>query len=120
SMAIDRDTLTVKVLRTGDLPATSFVPPATANYEPAQADFTGHPMTERLEAAQRLLKDAGYDAEHPLKLTLSYTSNQDYRRLAVVIAAMWKRIGVETVLHNAEGKVHFASLRQGDFEVGLA
>ena len=32
---------------------------------------------------------------------------------------MWKRVGVEVTLQNFEGKIHFANLRQGDYETGL-
>jgi oligopeptide transport system substrate-binding protein len=120
SMAIDRDVLTAKVLREGDIPATSFVPAATANYTPAEADFTHHPMDERIAAARNLLKDAGYDEEHPLRVTLAISNNQDYRRLAATIAAQWKRAGVDTVVQATEAKAHFANLRSGDFEIGLA
>src|SRR6185295_3340954 len=53
-------------------------------------------------------------------VTLSTSNNQDYRRLAVTIAAMWKRAGVITRLQNAEAKVHLANLRSGAFEIGFA
>jgi oligopeptide transport system substrate-binding protein len=33
---------------------------------------------------------------------------------------MWKRIGVQTTMYNTEGKVHFANMRQGNFEVAFA
>src|SRR3546814_7251041 len=47
SMAINREAIVDKVLRTGMLPAYSFVPPGTANYgEPAYADFKGMPYGE--------------------------------------------------------------------------
>ena len=119
SLAIDRDILTAKVLRTGEQPAMSFVPPMIANYKPPAMDFAATPMETRLAEARRLLADAGYGPNKPLRLTYSHSANQELRRLAVVIAAMWKRIGVETALDNTEGKVFFANLRQGVFEVGF-
>jgi len=33
---------------------------------------------------------------------------------------MWKKLGVEVDLVNTEVKVHYANLRQGDFELGRA
>jgi oligopeptide transport system substrate-binding protein len=33
---------------------------------------------------------------------------------------MWKKLGVDVDLVNTELKVHYANLRQGDFEVGRA
>lgn len=119
SLAIDREALTAKVLRRGEQPAFSFVPPPTANYTPAPVDFAAWPVEQRLAEAKKLLAAAGYGPDKPLRFALNYTTNQDLRRLGVVIAAMWKRVGVEVTLQNYEGKIHFANLRQGDYEVGL-
>ena len=45
AMAIDREAITDKVLRTGELPAYSFVPPGTGNYgEPAYVELEGHAL----------------------------------------------------------------------------
>lgn len=119
SLAVDRDTLVGKVVRGGALPASTFVPPATANYTPPVLDLDAAPYETRLKEAQRLLAEAGYGPENPLRLTYAHTANQELRRIAVVIAAMWKRAGVELSLLNTEGRVHFSNLRQGVFEVAF-
>lgn len=119
AIAIDRDTLVSKVVRGGALPAITFVPPATANYAPPALDLDAAPYEVRLREAQRLLGEAGYGPDKPLRLAYSHTANQELRRIAVVIAAMWKRAGVETSLLNTEGRVHFSNLRQGVFEVAF-
>lgn len=119
ALAIDRDILTTKVLRAGELPAYSFVPPAIGTYHPAQVDFAETAPDVRLAEAKRLLAEAGYTPDAPLKITYSHSSNLDLRRIAVIIAGMWKRVGIETRLYNAEGKVHFANLRQGEYEVAF-
>ncbi len=120
SMAIDRQVLTDKVRGVGEVPAMSFVPPVIANYTPPRAEFADLSMDDRRAEAVRLLRAAGYGPGNPLRLSYAYSSATENRRLAVVIAAMWKLIGVEAVLLNHEGKIHFSSLRQGDFEVGFA
>jgi oligopeptide transport system substrate-binding protein len=119
SLAIDRDTLVSKVVRGGALPALSFVPPAASNYSPPVLDLDAAPYEERLREAQRLLAEAGYGPDKPLRVAYAHTANQELRRIAVVIAAMWKRAGVETSLLNTEGRVHFSNLRQGVFEVAF-
>jgi oligopeptide transport system substrate-binding protein len=119
SMAVDRDVLTQRILRTGEVPAVSFVPPATANYRPAAMDFAGWPSEQRLAQARALLAEAGYGPGNPLTLVYSHSSNEDLRRIGVAVAAMWRRVGVATELMNREGRVHFASLKSGDFEVGF-
>ena len=119
SLAIDRDILTSKVLRGGEIPAFSFVPPMVAGYKPVLADYAETRSEQRLLEAKRLLGEAGYGAGKPLQIAYSHSSNLDLRRLAVIIAGMWKRIGVETTLTNTEGRVHFANLRQGSFEAAF-
>ena len=53
AMAIDREAITDKVLRTGELPAYSFVPPGTGNYgEPAYVEWRDMPYQERLAQRQ--------------------------------------------------------------------
>lgn len=118
SLAIDRETLVGRVLKTGEQAAYTLVAPGTANYtlpeiaDPKMAD------AERLAEARRLLAEAGYNAGNPLKIVYSHTANEDIRRTAVTVAAMWKRAGIQTEFMSREGKVHFASLKSGDFEAG--
>ena len=119
SLAIDRDVLVEKVLRTGERAASSFVPPSIANYTPPRMDFIGKSEAERLNEARKLLADAGYGSGKILRIRYSHSNNQEFRRLAVVIAGMWKRIGVEVQLHAAESASYFSDLRQGDFELGF-
>src|SRR3546814_21123792 len=81
-MAINREAIVDKVLRTGILPAYSFVPPGTANYgEPAYADFKGMPYGEAVETAKALMADAGYGPDNPLKITLRYNNADDPTRI---------------------------------------
>jgi oligopeptide transport system substrate-binding protein len=118
SLAIDRDVIADKVLRTGERAAASFVPPAVANYTPVRMDFVTKGADERLAEARKLLADAGYTGGKVLRVRYSHSNNQELRRLGVVIAGMWKRVGVEVQLHATESASYFADLRQGDFEVG--
>ena len=119
SLAIDRDVLVEKVLRTGERAATSFVPPSIANYTPPRMDFVAKSETERLDEARKLLAEAGYTDGKVLRIRYSHSNNQEFRRMAVVIAGMWKRVGVEVQLHATESASYFSDLRQGDFEVGF-
>ncbi len=121
SMAIDREAITDKVMRTGELPAYSLVPPGTANYgEPAFVEWRNVPAKERVERARALLAEAGYGPEKPLAFTLSYNTSENHKRIAIAVAAMWKKIGVQVELYNSEVKVHYDKLKQGDFEVARA
>src|SRR5260370_7008135 len=66
------------------------------------------------------MREAGYGAGKPLKLQLAYNTSENHKKIAVALAAMWKKLGVEVELVNSELKVHYANLRQGDFQLGRA
>src|SRR3546814_12501413 len=53
-------------------------------------------------------------------LTLRYNNAEDHKRIAVAVQAMWKQIGVQTELFNTDGKIHYADLKQGSFQVARA
>jgi oligopeptide transport system substrate-binding protein len=55
-----------------------------------------------------------------LRVTLRYISGAESKKTNLAIAAFWKTIGVETLLHHSQLKVHFADLRQADFQVAQA
>ncbi len=117
SIAIDREVITKKVLRLGDIPASGIVPKGVANYSGAAAPFMELGMEDRRALAQRLLLEAGFNEGQPLELTIRYNTGVNAKKLAVAVAAMWKKIGVRTLLFNSQTKVHYAEVRQGDFEV---
>jgi oligopeptide transport system substrate-binding protein len=121
AMAIDRQALTDKVLRTGELPGYSFVPPGTGSYgEPAYVAWKDMPYQERVAKAKELMAEAGYGPDNPLRTQLRYNTSENHKKIAVAIAAMWKQLGVEAELFNTEVKVHYNDLQQANFEVARA
>lgn len=122
SMAIDRAALTDKVLKTGELPAYSMVPPGVGNYAggPAYVAWKDLPQAERVAKAKELLAEAGFGPDKPLKFVLSYNTSENHKRIAIAVAAVWKQLGVEAELFNTEVKVHYDRLKQHDFDVARA
>ena len=121
ALAIDREAITAKVLRTGELPAYSFVPPGTGNYgEPAYVSWKAAPYAERLAQAKALMAEAGFGPDNPLKLQLRYNTSENHKKIAVAVAAMWKQLGIQTELFNSEVKVHYNDVQEGNFEVARA
>jgi len=121
SMAVNREAIVDKVLKTGELPAYSFVPPGVSHYEhPAEVEWKSMPYKERLQEAKKLLAEAGFTPDKPLAVVLKYNTSENHKRIAVAIASMWKQVGVKTELYNAEVKVHYADLKQGNFQVARA
>ncbi len=121
SMAVDRETIVDKVMKTGEIAAYSFVPPGTLNYgEPSYASFKGMSQDARVAKAKQLLREAGFGPDKPLKFQLRYNTSENHKRIAVAVAAMWKKLGVDVELYNSEVKVHYADLKQGLFDVARA
>jgi oligopeptide transport system substrate-binding protein len=109
SMAVDRERLASSVLRMGELPAYGWVPPGMYNYTAQSFDYVHMPVAERIEAARKLLAEAGYTRDKPLRFELRYNSGEVHSKVAVAVASMWKEaLGVEVQL----AAVEFKSLMQ--------
>jgi oligopeptide transport system substrate-binding protein len=122
SISINREVIGPDVLGTGELPAYGWVPPGTANYEGEQymPEWASQDYGARVEEAKALMEAAGYSESNPLNLQLRYNTNENHRRIAVAIAAMWEPIHVRVELFNAEVGPHYDALQEGDFQVGRA
>lgn len=121
ALALRRDVIAGELLGSGERPALSLVPPGTANYgEPVRYTWADESMARRIEAAQELMRAAGYSAGRPLELELRYPVSENERLVAVAAQAMWKSIGVEAELLAAETAAHYSSLQEGQFDIALA
>ena len=118
ALAIDRKIIAEQVAGAGELPSYGWVPPVTG-YEQRQAEWAAWTQTEREEEARRLYTEAGFGPGKPFKVDLMYNTNENHKRIAVAIAAMWKQVlGVETTLTNQEWKVFLDTRnRQEDTQV---
>lgn len=118
SLAIDRRLFAEKIVRSGAPPAWNIVPPGIANYtDPPKLAEATWPLEERHKAARALLAQAGYGPENPLRLTLSYATSLDAKRMVLFIAWSWRKIGVQTSFLNMETKVFFSTLSARDFTI---
>jgi oligopeptide transport system substrate-binding protein len=115
SMAIDREQLTSKVTGRGEVPAYSWVPPGTNNYDPPALSYSAMTQAERNQVARNLYKAAGYSADNPLQIELRYNTSGTQSLIAAAIQGMWKEVlGVETTLVNEEFQVLLANISQRD------
>lgn len=121
SYAMDRETITDKVMKTGEIPAYTMVPPGIPTY-PGKPDvpWAKIPYAQRLDEAKKLMTEAGYGPGKPLKLELKYNTSEAHKRIAVALQQMWKAIGVEVELVNSDVKTHYKFLEENDFQVARA
>ncbi|MEK6806905.1 MAG: peptide ABC transporter substrate-binding protein [Pseudomonadota bacterium] len=113
NLVVDRELIVERVMNGFAIPAYSWVPPGVANYTPQTPDWVAWPRAQRLAEARRLYADAGYSSERPLEVEIHYNTQRDNKRIATVIAAMWKQtLGVRVRMVNLEFKVLKSMLRQ--------
>jgi oligopeptide transport system substrate-binding protein len=121
NLAFDRETVTQKVLRLGEPPAYSIVPPATANYPHGpELDFRALPYPARLAKAQWLMNQLGYGPDNHLRLTLETFDEPNNKRIAAVAQAMLKQIWVDISVVAIDASVHGYNMKRGDFDLGVA
>ncbi|MDX7687009.1 peptide ABC transporter substrate-binding protein [Aeromonas caviae] len=114
SMAIDRHLLTEKVSGQGEGSAWSLLP-AMPGYDELDIPLSREDQPTRLARAAALLAQAGYNSAHPLRLTLTYNTSENHKKLALAVAAMWKPLGVEVSLNNMEWNAYQVAKDSGDF-----
>ncbi|MGY3901529.1 peptide ABC transporter substrate-binding protein [Aeromonas lusitana] len=114
SMALDRHLLTEKVSGQGEQSAWSLLP-AMPGYDELGSDWSMLDQPTRLAKATALLAAAGYNSAHPLKLTLTYNTSENHKKLALAVAAMWKPLGVAVELNNMEWNAYQVAKDSGDF-----
>jgi oligopeptide transport system substrate-binding protein len=124
SMAIDREFIVKEILKAGQQPAYSLVPPGISQYESGKAhvNFQGQPLEARLLRAKALLEEAGYGPNKPFKFTYSFRGTGDNPRVAPVVQQNWAKIApwVEVQILGSDTQIAYEKLRNGDFDVGDA
>ncbi len=112
SLAVDRELLTRQVSQAGEHSAYGFVVPGVANYEPYTPDYARWSQHQRNQAALQAYAEAGYSREHPVQFELLYNNNDNNKRLAIAVAAMWKRLlGVQVTLVGKDWKDYLLERR---------
>jgi oligopeptide transport system substrate-binding protein len=118
SESVDREFIANKLLRAGQVPAYSFVPPVIANYvKGPRLKWAGRSLAERQADARRLLAEAGYGPDNPLKLEIKTSNATESQLMAQSIQADWRAVGVEAALVQNEFQVAMAAYRTRDFDV---
>lgn len=101
--------------------ALSVLPPGMANVDlSAKVPWAGKTMDERRAEAKKLLAEAGYGPNNPLKLSYNHLNRPDTKRYAIALQNMWKLIGVEVELNAKDFAIHYDLLKTAQFEIAEA
>ncbi|OLF72343.1 peptide ABC transporter substrate-binding protein [Maricaulis sp. W15] len=119
-MAIDRDFIANEILRAGQQPAYSMIPPGVANYPGGvEAEWADIPVEQRRANARALLEAAGYGPDNPFEFEYTYRATGDNPRIAPVVQNDWSAIAdwVQPELIVNDTQIHYDNLRASDFQV---
>lgn len=116
ALALDRQALVEKVTRGGEQPAWTISPPNLEGYDVPVPEWASWTQERRVAEARRLLAEAGYGPDNPLKLEILYNTQERHRQIAIAAGAMWKQtLGIAVTLDNQEWKVVLERMAQKTF-----
>jgi len=112
SMAIERSKITDYILKGGQKPALSYVPPIFG-YNSSLSE------KENINKAKQYLTEAGYpDGKGFPKLTLLYNTSENHKKIAEAVQQMWKtNLNIDIELENAEWKVYLDKQTKLDYQI---
>ena len=112
SMAINRKQIT-DLLKGGQTPLTGWVPKKLLAWDPSIG------LRFQPEKAKQLLDSAGYQDRSTFpKVTISYNTNEDHKRIAEKVQAQLKKyLNIQVELSNEEWKTYLQSLKTGQQQI---
>ncbi|MBI3867675.1 MAG: peptide ABC transporter substrate-binding protein [Verrucomicrobia bacterium] len=113
TMSVDKRRIAGRIMKAGEKPASTLVPPGAADYEgPAGLPYDP-------PAARRLLAEAGYPGGKGFP-SFQYHSNsaKQHEQVAVELQAMWRQeLGIVMEMRNVEWKVYLADQNAVNYEL---
>ncbi|MDO4251093.1 MAG: ABC transporter substrate-binding protein, partial [Moraxella sp.] len=123
SLAIDRETLADKVIKRGEKAVYQFTPSAIQGMGDVNIEWKSWDKAKRTEEAKKLLAEAGYSAQKPLKFEILYSTSEMGKLINAATAAMIKeQLGgiAEASIINQEWKTSLTTRRQGNYSAASA
>lgn len=113
AMSVDKVRIATHIMQGGEKPASTLVPPGTANYAAPE----GLPYDP--ERARKLLADAGYPGGKGFpSFHYLFNTAKQHEQVAVELQQMWKKeLGIQLELRNTEWKVYLADQSAVNFDL---
>lgn len=123
-LAIEREVITHKVLNFGQIPTYRFTPNYISGGEKIkQPEYAGWTQQQRNDEAKKLLMEAGYSKNHPLKAELLYNTNEGLKSIAIAATSMWKKNldgMADITLKNMEWKTFLDTKNQKNYQLAFS
>ncbi|AYO38223.1 ABC transporter substrate-binding protein [Serratia sp. P2ACOL2] len=121
NLALDKQVIAGKVLGYGQQPAWTFTPTGAGGFTLQPGVAAGWSQEQRIAQAKKLLAEAGFNAQHPLRFTLLYSNDATIKKIVIAASAMWKKnLGAEVTLQNQERKVVLDNINNGQYSVAFS
>ncbi|MEN9945882.1 MAG: hypothetical protein RLZZ293_268 [Pseudomonadota bacterium] len=123
SMAVDRNVLTKDVLGQGQSPLYSYTTATIegGKFADTKYEWASWPRDKQLALAKELFAKAGYGANHPLELSISYNTNDAHKKIALAIASMWQQAfgatAIKVTSANQEWKTFIQARNQANYDI---
>ena len=114
--ALDKETVTARITRGGEVPAGTMTPPGSTGHVANEAGI-GIPYDP--EQAKAWLAEAGYpDGQGLPEIELGFNASQLHQNIAQAIQKMWQdTLGANVSLRSVEGRAYSVNAAQGAHNV---
>ncbi len=121
NLALDKQVIAGKVLGYGQQPAWTFTPTGAGGFTLQPGVAAGWSQEQRIAQAKKLLAEAGFNAQHPLRFTLLYSNDATIKKIVIASSSMWKKnLGAEVTLQNQERKVVLDNINNGQYSAAFS
>lgn len=120
NLAINREALTQRIRRVGDMPAYAIVPPTTANYPGGAAfDFKTMRPADRVEKARSLMRAAGFNENNRVKTTymIRSTTPGGGRAVAAAVQQMLAQVYIDAAIIPNDMAIFYLTIQVHNFDI---
>lgn len=110
--ALDREAIIRHVMGSAARPAISLLPPDHWSSDPSL-----QPLPHDLQRARRLLAEAGYAEDRPVRLVYKTSSDPFRLRLATIIQHQLAQAGIEVTLKSYDWGTFYGDIKAGRFQM---
>ena len=123
NLALNREVITQRILRNGEVPAYNVVPPGIANYQGGLAyDFKALNYAQRIEKAQSLMRAAGFGESKRLRTTYMIRSTAPTvgRAITAAIQQMLAQVYIDITITPNDMQVFYPAIQEHNFDIAQA